>query len=347
MIPFGQCDVIFDKSFQFQARQLVISSLLSMKNGDFDLHATMRDGRMNLLISGSCLGITISPLGERGKVGVPYRVVSKDGTFIVKVNPFRQRLSWRVSNFKPISECMYNPGAPGVTVYHLGLDEFTNELVIGYLLRTVLETGDMKSLAVTYLYGSTYGNQGAAMIEYADVGTVNNITTMEKYTSSATIRDYFIGEGTLINLLIVKENIVYAVIAQIITAIHYLGLAVQFSSGDLKAENILVFSSPMRGTYLSLNLSAPITCKISDFGKSSCTISRPDGARMRIYNDTLLADAYLKISTFHPKIEDGWYIVDDYFVSQTYVWMRHSGDPYYKSFDYYTFIVSLLSINSF
>lgn len=356
------CDTIFNPAIQSEARQALISALLSIKDESFDIHALFANGRLAQLTSSMCFGVRITPLGIRGKVGVPYKVQWKNETYILKTSEFSPLKSLRKSMYKETSPCMFNPGAPGSEVYHLGLDEFTNELSQGYVLRNVFETGKMKSLATTYIYGATYNREGAILMEYADIGTLNDIIKVPAYMDSVIIKDSFLKGEARINVNIIKERLIYGVIAQVLTASHYLGLAIQFSSGDLKSENVLVFSTPMRGTYRSLNLSCPFTCKISDFGKSSCTIYRPDGSRMRVFNESLLADAYLRLASFRPNIHpvvsnegsllledegESWYKIDDTFVAQTYVWMRHSGDPYYKSFDYYTFMVSLLSVNSF
>lgn len=332
------CESLFNPALQSQSRNTIVSSLISLKDDPSIIKTLISDSWIKLLMEGRCSSITLTPLGERGKVGVPYllRKLELTGTktYILKTSSYTPYSSIK----KVTKDSENNLCLAGDINIDLALDEFTNELLIGYILRNVFETTGMKSLAVTYDYGGAYENTGGIIMEYADIG---NLISVVKYPQ-------FMTDG------LVRVNILEGIISQVLTTIHFLGQdsIVQFTSGDLKMENILVFNRPMRGTYFSLNVSCPITCKIGDFGKSSCIIRKTDGSHMKIYNRSLLADAYMLVASFHPKIYttsegENYYIVDDTTTAQTYVWMRHSGIGYYRSFDYYTFMVSLLSMREY
>jgi hypothetical protein len=116
-----------------------------------------------------------------------------------------------------------------------------------------------------------------------------------------------------------------------------------FISGDLKAANVFVKTEGPEG----------FTCKIGDYGKSSCLlpIANPQTGLVdqviRVYNSVTFANVYFLSGDFESTAVDGWYKVDDLFLVNTYANLRHMGSPYYRTFDFYTFIVSLLTVPEF
>ena len=92
------------------------------------------------------------------------------------------------------------------------------------------------------------------------------------------------------------------IIPKITVGLHMLQTLVNFTSGDLKAGNIFVKSDPINETYMGITLNAPFTCKIADYGKSSCMIYKPNGTAIRFFNENNLANIYLSIHPFEDEI---------------------------------------------
>ena len=229
-IPPVNCESLFNPALQSQSRNTVVSSLISLKDDPSIIKTLISDSWIKLLMEGRCSSITLTPLGERGKVGVPYllRKLELTGTktYILKTSSYTPYSSIK----KVTKDSENNLCLTGGINIDLALDEFTNELLIGYILRNVFETTGMKSLAVTYDYGGAYENTGGIIMEYADIG---NLISVIKYPQ-------FITDG------LVRVNILEGIISQVLTFIHFLGQdsIIQFTSGDLKMENILVFNRP-------------------------------------------------------------------------------------------------------
>jgi hypothetical protein len=90
-------------------------------------------------------------------------------------------------------------------------------------------------------------------------------------------------------------------------------------------------------------LEAPFTCKIGDYGKSSLTVLLKDNIPYRFYNRNALSELYLKVNRYEPQVN----CIEDYYVismssPEIYVYERHMGSPFYRSFDIYTLLISLL-----
>jgi hypothetical protein len=148
-------------------------------------------------------------------------------------------------------------------------------------------------------------------------------------------------------LPLIDSNTILQILIQITVGLHMLQTYVGFVSGDLKAGNIFIKSDPINIIYDGIKLQAPFTCKIADYGKSSCMLIGQNNMALRFYNESTLSNLYLSLHPFNPDVssENGeyYYTIGNLLNSQIYTRTRHMGIPFFKSFDYYTVIVSLLT----
>ena len=328
----------------------------------------------------ACPGINRGYLGKRGKVGVPYLVEYNGHELILKTtNPGQLSIVHRKeppSNIKSFDKIIDK--APSRCGYrdvdnlrYLGADEFTNEMLIGLILTFhYLDWNDITGNSfypqIEYLTSSicqdTSPGQitksatrpiGVHLMEFADLGTLVDFVSRketQEYREVLQIIDTQSKRGDRFTMEVVKVDTIFQIIRQVVSALHSLQNNLDFNHGDLKAANIFVSSEASRGVYGGVDVTAPFTCKVADYGKSSLTIETDKGA-YRIYNRSWLADRYLYINPFTPIInvehDEPFFIVKGLFKVHLYTRTRHMGLPFYLAFDTYTFIVSLLIIPAF
>jgi serine/threonine protein kinase len=335
--------------------------VMSMLLEGGDVHESISGKVFCCVLSGNCSFSTVKELGEKGKVGVPYILEIGDKKYIAKVSDYNPVFKLQtITNPIQISSKCFNKQP----ITAMGLDEYTNEVIIGYVISDCMEKNGMitngHDFALTQsassICDSTFFSKGISITPYISSGSLNNIATaasLSKYREEYDVVDPI--DGTILSLELVKPEIINTVISQIVTALYRLSTDIQFSSGDLKPDNILISEENVKGSYQiqegSIDVSGPIKCKIADYGKSSCSIVNSHGDLVRIYNSTRAADLYLYFQPFEPKIYsdpmvkgEHYYIVDDFTVIQIYAVMRHNKISYYKYFDYYVFMISFLAI---
>jgi serine/threonine protein kinase len=350
------CYGLLDKDLHSSSKKIVMRRVRHLDEVDNDFHGIMVDPTLCKLLSSDCPDLQVKALTDGGKVSTPYLISSRDVEIVAKVSKFERAAAYRSDNpdvIRSQGNCFnsktYKPGSS-----NLGLDEFTSETIVAYAVEEALDSSGMTAnghdLAVKYFYSGVCNKVGINLMEYCELGTLRDLATSRstmEYRDYYTINDPIIKKQTTTSA--VKPEIVRAIFSQVVAVMHALAQEISFSSGDLKLENVLVTAKPVKGTYMSLDLSSPIKCKISDFGKSSCRIRRHDGTSLHIYNYNRAADLYLRASPFTPKVKMDnsgvyYYVVDSMFTSKTSAQMRHAGAEYYGSFDYYTFLFTVLSI---
>ena len=374
-------DLTFELNYLKRRKIVTLENLFNINKEDVNnlYGSIVGDSNVCCLLDENCINIQQRPLGPKGKVGVPYFITYKGReNYVSKFSPFRKEVHYK--DYPPVSlkkimrseniECM---SMEIEELHYLGLDEFTNEMCIGYLIQEAFKYSSTMLqnnmyFGVEYINGSTCNRTGIHVMEYCDLGNlrdfigrgkegtdlyeyIENYTREFKYYQEIDISK-FSEDVNIINVFheidILNEIYLEPILSQVTAALHYLNETIEFTSGDLKTENIFVKSETVTGMYGFLRMTAPFKCKIADYGKSSCTFTTNQGERLRIYNWSRLADYYLKVKDFTPKIRKenttSYYIVDEFFMAETYVYLRHMGIPYYRSFDYYTFLISLLVI---
>lgn len=349
----------------------------------------------------TCPGINHGYLGSRGKVGIPYLVevgdtTSEEGSstlLILKTSqPGELSLTYRkepptnIRSFNTIldkapSRC----GFPDISnLHYLGGDEFTNEMLIGVILNSTIKlwndnTGNNFYPYIEYITSTVCQDRsssrlpitstrpiGVHLMEFADLGTLVDFTkSPETYEYREGRKIIYptshYGDDSIIE--VVKVEVVFQIIRQVVASLHLLQKELIFNHGDLKAANIFVSSQPAEGSYEGVDISAPFTCKIADYGKSSLTVETETGP-CRIYNRSWLADRYLYMMPFTPIInvqrmwkeraanflweeQEPFFIVQGLLDVHLYTRIRHMGLPFFLAYDIYCAIISMLLIPAF
>ena len=280
-------------------------------------------------INDKCSNIDIKPLGPQGKIGVPY-IITQDGIeIIVKLssvsNPYSEYMSkppTSLAKIKNIESCITTINLNNIR--YIASDEFTNETLIAYILNYVAAKKNLPPLFVKHYQGIVCNDKGLNFMEYCNLGPLDKITIK---INSLTILQIF---------------------TQITVALHMLHNYTVFISGDLKSGNVFLKSDAILTEYKGIILNAPFTCKIADYGKSSCMLQRKNNISLRFFTQSHLANLYLKIDPFEPDIEKGkYYYIEKLLNIQLYTRIFYQGAPYYKTFDLYTVIVSTLTNKEF
>jgi serine/threonine protein kinase len=312
----------------------------------------------------TCPGVNKGYLGKRGKVGVPY-LVEIDGQTLILKTVQTEPLSIIYRHEPPSSLKAFDQALkvrcefPEVaSLRYLGADEFTNEMLIGLVLTDYFqywneETHNNFYPQVAYLYSSVCQDVspiGVHLLEYADKGTLVDIAnglSGEEYRVPLDVIDATRGD---LKLEVVKPEVILLILKQVTTALDILQKSFAFNHGDLKAANIFVSSESSEGEYLGVDISAPFTCKIADYGKSSLTLETEHGP-FRIYHRSWLADRYLSVVPFVPKtnLDQGepYFVIPASWSPHLYTRTRHMGLPFYLAFDTYTFLISILLLPAY
>src|SRR5205085_7919425 len=238
-------------------------------------------------------------------------------------------------------------------IRYIASDEFTNETLIAYVLNYIMKDRLLPQLFVRHYIGAICPDDcadiyGLNIMEYCDLGVLDNINTSNDYFTQY-IKEYNINNEFIEFLL--DPEIIFHIFAQITVGIHMLQSYTAFISGDLKAGNVFIKSDPIDMMYQGIKLHADFTCKIADYGKSSCMLPRTDGTSLRFFTESFLSNVYLKIHPFEPDVTraagEYYYTIGNLLDVQLYTRIRHAGVPFYRSFDYYTVLVSILTIPVF
>jgi hypothetical protein len=316
-----------------------------------------------------CGNVKIISLGSSGKIGVPYLLLLNNNTSLVvkvsKINKlsceykFKPPTSLSYIEGKGINECITKVNLGSIR--YLASDEFTNETLIAYSLNILTDKMKLPNLFVKHYQGAVCDinntTYGLNIMENCDIGPVDKISTnriFSKYINQYIVNDK--NRDILVNLI--DEGIILNILTQITAGLHMLQNYVGFISGDMKAGNIFLKSDILNQDYMGIKLNGPFTCKIADYGKSSCMFPLVNGTYLRFYNESILANIYLSLDPFTPEIDaskcknnkkcdDYYYTVSNTFVEQTYSRTMHMGVPFYKSFDFYTVLVSILTLPEF
>lgn len=318
----------------------------------------------------ACRPLTVTALGPKGKIGIPYIIKSDNETDLVvklsKVDDVYSRYhvdpptSLREIDSFGIKQCISKVKLSKIR--YLASDEFTNETLIAYTLNLVAEESvdssgtPLPRLFVKHYQGAICSNSttgetfGLNIMENCDLGSLDKISQQSNFAKY--FKEYNVNDnGREILGFLVDPDIIFQILTQITVGLHMLQNYAGFVSGDLKAGNVFVKSESIDTQYMGIKLKGDFICKIADYGKSSCMLPRLNGTSLRFYNESALANLYLKVHPFTTDItsqdNDYYYSIGNLLTSQIYPRTRHMGVPFFRSFDYYTVLVSLLTDPSF
>lgn len=236
-----------------------------------------------------------------------------------------------IKRFKPfLGRC----GFPNILSNSaIGSDEFTNEVIISYLLdylnAPARELG-LDNILFTYT-ATVCGNKGLILRERGGVPLSAQSLVFQPYQERGFTR---VGE-----IPVFREDFILNTLGQVVIVLTHLH-SWNFVHARLTLENVLFFSQPY--TYYPNDF----TVKIANFNHSSLTYQG-----VRFFNYSSLANAYLSINPFKPLLKERekelYFRLDHFTISQIVNEAEHDKFPYYSAYDIYVFIISMFLNPSF
>lgn len=238
----------------------------------------------------------ITKLSKSGKVASPYTITdNRNNTLFFKVSkltnlhckyaplPATDIIEAAVERNKLVM-CLGD--IPLNKLQYLVSDEFTNETLIAYCLTYMATQRTLPPLFLQHYQGyvcpepDTDNLLGINITEFCDLGGLDDLPNNPNF--ACNLHKYAVTDcqKEFIRLLVAPEALLQ-ILTQVTVGLYILQAYLNFTSGDLKAGNIFVSSKPLNTEYLGIKLKATFTCKIGDFGKSSCTVKRRDGTGVR------------------------------------------------------------------
>lgn len=320
-------------------------------------------------INNACNRVIVKALGPKGKIGTPYIIVNEEltddirNTLVVKISKIKKlhstyssspstALNFFTASRDKTNKCLSNIELKNIR--YIASDEFTNETLISYVLNYLITQYQIPLLFVRHYQSGICGENnnlfGLNIMENCNLGSLDS--TLNHPLFKNNLQQHQINDnGRQFISSLVNKDIIFQIFTQIVIGLDILQSYLAFISGDLKVSNIFLKSEPIDINYIGIKLKSQFTCKIADYGKSSCMLYKSDGTAIRFYNDSSLANAYLTIHPFTDNIDiidnNYFYSINYPFTSQLYTRTRHMGIPFYHSFDYYTVLVSTLTIPHF
>jgi len=253
---------------------------------------------------------------------------------------------------------------------YLGLDAFANEVIIGTIVDQFARTDGFPQLYHPVIAGLKCGSKKVilspsfygTLLQVGTVGVVQDQFGREKF------RDLIVNPklGKQGSQVMVKPEITLGVIQQVTSLISFLQKKLLFVHADLRINNILYHDRPYRGRIGNFQIDCPITVSVSGFANSSLTITRTRSSpqdpiqEVRIFNEAKGSNYLLKytdsysfkserhsfcVHTGENNSECGeanWWQLPSQLDWRLVLWTGHSGLPFYKSYDLYIFLVSML-----
>lgn len=259
-------------------------------------------------------------LGPKGKVGIPYKYY--------KCNDPNAITIYKSSKMKRI---ILKKHIINQTKY-CGLDEFTNESFIGYMIEDLIKEHKYITKSYVKQYGA-YVCPNTSLVynhmELCDLGdmsrkidTSNLNLTQKKFCKN-------------------KMNIVSHALLQVSSIITFLQKNASYSHGDLKAGNVFIKNESTITKYGQHEIESPITFKIADYGKNCITVKNH-----RLYNYNIVSKFLINYNFMKNKnsiVLNKYKYVPNYYRSQLiYAHMRHIGSSIMGDIDIYIFVLSLI-----
>jgi len=192
----------------------------------------------------------------------------------------------------------------------IGSDKFTNAVLIGYILDVVAPNGVIKTYTAT---ACEKNKIGVLVLEYLNGHSFN----------------------TYINNNELKDLDIITLLQQTKLILDNLWNVAQFNHNNLTTSSLAIFEQG--GGFI---------VKLGDFENASITVNTGNNY-LRLYNYSSSSNLLFNLTSFKPNVykDDNnniYYILNDTFNLTDLAKIRNSGIPFYKSFDFYTLIISLL-----
>ena len=205
---------------------------------------------------------------------------------------------------------------------YIGTDEFTNNTIIGYMLYMLWDRVKLPKMSIKPLGSALCSDTGLNLYS-----PYNNLLS----DMAPGYRDKY---------LEILPCHVDNILRQITASLSYLQSNYGFVHGNLTLNNVIAVTESTKTRYEGLEIHGDFRCVLKGFKHSSINMYRSDSV-LRFFNESELANLYLKLNSFTDDSVDGVYKlkgVDSHIQNR----VRHMGIPFYKSYDFYIFIVSMM-----
>lgn len=306
-----------------------------------------------------------------GKKGIPNVVRKGDTLYVVKSTTsdrFSKHRNTDFFNLKSLKSMILkkenyaNACLTSATMdnQYIGLDSFANEILINSIITDILEENFKTNIAVVHF--DTYsicGKHGLIQMPYAKYGDLYGFSKTIDDKDLKAFKSSPRGDARGIRPEILKGFLV-----SIAQSLRHLQEKAGFIHGDLKVRNVLIFPDGNNG-YIA---------KMSDFGNSSVTItstSKQFPKPIRLFNEYRITrfipklpgykisesntyDTKTCVQVGEPSPTNGeyqmtcksskWWELPSSFNLPNNLITAHSGLPFYKAYDFYTLMISLMAV---
>ena len=253
----------------------------------------------------------------------------------------------------------------------LGMDYFTNEVLIGYFIEYIYENfggydqgldGFIKYLDVA-ICPSLENKYGTIMEDRSQIGSIDRLLLVKEVTDLFETKEIVLTSGKLERFVlpVLKKSILLSIFTQIIVNLDFLQEKLHFNHGYLTIEHVLLFRAGNKKdsklgsesigktiNYKGIARTNTFITKITSFSQAGITISYLDETnnnlqylRLYNYNPIFIPIRNVVISTYN---DIHYYILEPDITISRYREIRSAGLPFFLSFDTYIFVLSYMLI---
>lgn len=258
---------------------------------------------------------------------------------------------------------------------YVGLDSFANEVIISFILSAILQDENLPSMTNIIDSFAICKNNAVIVSKRADLGNLYNFALREDNETSMFF-EYYTGQYLPPNktsVRILKSEVVLDILKQIIITLDVLKSKVNFMSGDFKLENILLDLEDTNFRKDGVGVNSKLRIRLIDFGSASVTIASnydPNLNNIRIFNEIRVAKymgaklidysaeteirqrcypspnaVLVRIGEIESLCDNStWWKLPSTFDAIFSLLTMHSGISFYKAYDFYTFMVSMMLV---
>lgn len=255
---------------------------------------------------------------------------------------------------------------------YIGLDDFANELICTYIAQSLISAVKLPPLVNNVEKYVICGNYGLMLCDLAEFGDLADVAA-GKTTTSDLYAVYSIPQptGGYANLVSIEHNLAENVIFQALVFLDSVKSYIGMVHGDFRLSSILLSNESYSISYKGMNRNGNRLIKVKNFNLCSTSIV-PNG-NVRLFNEiraTRFVPGITSATDFGVsenkatnciEVEIGkvkqtqpnqvlsgrcqvqnWWKLGTSFNSVVSLITGHSGLPYYRSYDFYVLIVSMM-----
>lgn len=278
-----------------------------------------------------------------------FKVQLSKVTYFVKTFPIKKDLFIHYSATAPLTisdknnalkicnaiEPVQDPNQPfpQVQYQYIGSDAFTNTVLIHYILNIT------SPKEVVFTYSSSICN-----------GKNTKGVLFQEYLNGRSLNSYLEENQNNIN-----DIFLYNVLERVYQKLNNLWNSARLNHNNFTSKSVALILNeefiPKGENLNDKNLSIPFDVRLTDFEYAAITVKLTRSAAnqfLRLYQRSANASFYFNFASFTPQVirigegDNNRFKLSDSFNITELAKIRHSGLTFYKSFDFYTFVVSLL-----